>query len=469
MYEEGNKHLSLNWGSLIIKLVILAIIVFAAGWIYIKITNKSGASNKTTIADNNSEYINNIATMKNAAIEYFTESKLPEKVGSSEKVTLGQMINQKLIIDFTDDGKTCDTTSSYAQATKTADGNYALKVSLTCGKESDFIVTTIEKKECSNNSCSNTNTEDTNRNETTETKSNTNTNTSSNTSSSSNNSNSSNNASSSSKTTTTTTTTTKITIKVKCINGCCQTDCNNNTTGTKVRYYKYMKYSDWEIGYSTDSNAENKQQTVKTYNYCKKYNKTFYTTSYVTNKKTSGSYSYKIQFTDLPSDVNNVTLNSSSYFSNSTSDYQEYINSRGNLYMTGNTGKNNLVITDANSFKNSSLKSNNFTFSVGNVTKESNTWYTTINVNYTNLNGVTPYCVTSSGYYTYLVPIKFNISYTTECKRDLESNKNKYANYLATDEKNENIWFHRTKEYVWSKETSLSGYTYTGEYEDRTV
>ncbi len=145
MYEDGKKSLSLNWGSLAIKLVILAVIVFIAGWIFVKVTGNSSTKSSNTLADSNSEYINNINTMKTAAFEYFTKSKLPEKVGTTEKVTLAQMINQKLLIDFTNDGKTCDNNSTYIQTTKTADGDDALKVSLTCGKQSDFIVTTIEK------------------------------------------------------------------------------------------------------------------------------------------------------------------------------------------------------------------------------------------------------------------------------------------------------------------------------------
>ena len=41
MYEDGKKSLSLNWGSLAIKLVILAVIVFIAGWIFVKVTGNS--------------------------------------------------------------------------------------------------------------------------------------------------------------------------------------------------------------------------------------------------------------------------------------------------------------------------------------------------------------------------------------------------------------------------------------------
>lgn len=229
MYEEGNKSLNINWGSLIIKLVILALIMVVAGLVYVRVTKNTDTTKSKSIATSNSEFINNINTMKNAAIEYFTESKLPEKVGATKKLTLDEMINQKLVIDFSNEGKTCDTGKSYVQATKTADENYALKVSLTCGKQEDFIVSTIEKKTCKENCTDNNKT-----NEVVDNKQNSNNNNTSNgadTNNSSTNNNTSNNNSSQNssssqtnkqtKTTVTTKTTTKVTIKVKCINGCC--------------------------------------------------------------------------------------------------------------------------------------------------------------------------------------------------------------------------------------------------------
>ena len=500
MYEDGKKSLSLNWGSLLVKLVILAVIIFIAGWIFVKVTGNNSSGNKNTLADNNSEYINNINTMKTAAFEYFTKSKLPEKVGATEKVTLAQMINQKLLIDFTNDGKTCDTNSSYVQTTKTADGNYALKVSLTCGDESDFIVTTIEKDSCENSTCKadtensakevDTKKDTTTNKETNSSSTNTSKNTNkSNSNTTTTNTNKSNSSSASASTTTKTTVTTKVTIKISCTNGCCQTNCNNSadtkkeektdTTPTKVRYYKYIKYSDWSKGYSNASNAENKKQTalVTTYNYCKEYEKTYYTTSYVTDWTNVGKYSYEVQFTDLPSDVNDVAVvnSSKSYFGSSTSDYQAYINSRGALYMTGNTGKNDSRVTNAYTFRNSSLTKNNFGFTVSGAyyNKSQKYWATTITINYKNLNGVTAYYDSNLKTNVYFVPLKFDISYSRDntCIRDYESNKSKYTNYSMSDPKTEaeTTWMHRTYEYTWSKETKLDGYTYTGEYEDRTA
>ena len=89
----------------------------------------------------------NIQTMKDAAEDYYTTERMPSKVGDSTKMTLKEMIDKKLIIPFVDkDGKDCDTSKSFVKVTK-LENEYELKVSLTCGKESNYI---IEKIGCYN-------------------------------------------------------------------------------------------------------------------------------------------------------------------------------------------------------------------------------------------------------------------------------------------------------------------------------
>ncbi|HIS12502.1 MAG TPA: hypothetical protein IAB40_05260, partial [Candidatus Onthocola stercoravium] len=234
MYEEGNRKLSLNWGSLAIKLGILAVVVFVVCLIVTRFTgNNNNSSSSDSLAMGNTEYITNITSMKDAAFEYFTPSKLPEKVGGTEKLTLSQMLNQKLLIDFTQDGDVCDINSSYVQTTKTADGNYALKVSLDCGDKSDFIVTTIEEDTCTTGNCDNSNTNsdvviddtpiDTPDDNSDNGNSDDNIDNSNN-----NNSGSSSTGGSSSSSKVTTTVKTTVRIKITCSTGCCFNNCNNN-------------------------------------------------------------------------------------------------------------------------------------------------------------------------------------------------------------------------------------------------
>ncbi len=471
MYEEGNKRLSLNWGSLLIKLVILAAIVFIAGWIFIRITGNKTTKNNT-LANSNTEYITNITAMKTAAFEYFTASKLPEKVGGTEKLTLAQMINQKSLIDFTNDGKTCDTNSSYVQATKTADGNYALKVSLTCGDKSDFIVTTIEKSEVNNS----TNT--TNNNQT-----NSSTNTTTNNSSSTSNKNTSTTTTKKPSTTTTTkTVTTKTTVTVK-LNGTIITDKNNNnskpsepdkpvTTG-KVTYYKLVKYSPWIAGYGYGSNVENKQEKVGIADYCRINTKTYYTTGYITDYTTNNStYDYELQLTDInPYNVAYVKLESKSYLnSSSLTDYRAYMNQRDkDLYMTGNTGKYNVYFNNASDFRASSLKSSNFTFSVGQINYSSylDAYRTTVTINFKNKYGVTPYYDYKVGN-VYFVPLKFTVkvAYKDDCVTDTQDNWAAHVNTTQMNNRSKTMWVHRTYEYTWSKDKNLAGWEYTGYFQE---
>ena len=88
----------------------------------------------------NNVFRENVSYMQNAAKSYFTIDKLPEEVGQSSRLTLKQMEEMKLVIPFVDkDGKACDKEKSYADITKEESG-YSLKVNLTCGKESDYLI-----------------------------------------------------------------------------------------------------------------------------------------------------------------------------------------------------------------------------------------------------------------------------------------------------------------------------------------
>jgi hypothetical protein len=56
----------------------------------------------------------NVQTMKEAAEDYFTKERMPEKEGDSSKLTLQQMLDKKLVLPFLDkNGKECDLEKSY--------------------------------------------------------------------------------------------------------------------------------------------------------------------------------------------------------------------------------------------------------------------------------------------------------------------------------------------------------------------
>jgi len=99
----------------------------------------------------NKIYPENLQTMKIVGKNYFTKNNLPKEVGETIELTLWDMLQQKRVIDFVDkNGNSCDMHSSYVSATKTLDGEYALRVQLNCGEETEYIVDTIGcNKSCS--------------------------------------------------------------------------------------------------------------------------------------------------------------------------------------------------------------------------------------------------------------------------------------------------------------------------------
>lgn len=469
MYEEGNKHLSFNWVSLAIKIIVGAVIIFLIGWI-ISLAINGSKNSKNNVTSANSEYISNITAMKETAFEYFTLSKLPQKIGGTEKLTLTQMFNQKLLIDFSDNGKKCDTDASYIQATKTADGNYALKVNLECKDKSDFIVTTIEKEDikeiidnsvkdnctnCNNNTSTNNNTSNTTTNKPVN-----------NTTKKPSNSNS--------------TTTTKVTVTIGCTNGCCSFDCNGSNKPstkpeqpTKTRYYQYVKWSDWKLGTSNQFDAENKYQEVSLKKYCKYSTNTYYSMGYVTDStKKNSKYSYEIQFKNIdPDDVAYIGLWTNNYYSSSLTDYNAYINQRyEELHMTGNNYQAEANSASAYQMRDAALTKRNFTYSIESIYQIKDTYRTTININYKDHSNVDPYYDRKLGFNVYYVPLKFQVkvAYEDDCITDYSLRQWDYPNrmILNTNQK-EKTWTYRIPEYKWSTEKSLSGYEYTGKYEDR--
>lgn len=85
-------------------------------------------------------FANNVTRMKDAAIGYFTDERMPQKVGESKKLTLQEMYDLHLVLKMKDkDGKACSTTKSYVEMTKYTE-EYRLKVNLSCGDQEDYII-----------------------------------------------------------------------------------------------------------------------------------------------------------------------------------------------------------------------------------------------------------------------------------------------------------------------------------------
>jgi len=137
MYIEENERREGRFSMLkgfILRLILIIIFVLLLVK-FVPLPDMSGLDSLTAQIFNN-----NITTMKEAAIPYFTTERLPEKVGDSVTLTLKEMLDLKLLVPFVDkDGNTCDLTKSYVKLTKEKN-EYVMKVNLKCGSEEDYIL-----------------------------------------------------------------------------------------------------------------------------------------------------------------------------------------------------------------------------------------------------------------------------------------------------------------------------------------
>lgn len=139
MYEEKEKRkIEIRWKPLLIKIAILLVVVFLVLWI-ISLFNRE--------EEKASNFEVNFSSMRNAATEYFTGSRLPSELNESTSITLEEMFERNLLIEFQDEnGEACDLVNSYAEATKISESDYRIEVRLVCSNESDTIINTVRRE-----------------------------------------------------------------------------------------------------------------------------------------------------------------------------------------------------------------------------------------------------------------------------------------------------------------------------------
>lgn len=156
MYNENNVKINIDWKSLILKVVLVILAILLIIWIF-PMPKLDTFYNKV--------YNDNLNTMKEAAENYFTADKLPTNTGSSVTIKLQDMLDKKLVTNFTDkNNNTCNASNSYAQATKTENDNYVLKVQLACDEKTDYILENINTKNVINSNSNSNNNNNSNNN-----------------------------------------------------------------------------------------------------------------------------------------------------------------------------------------------------------------------------------------------------------------------------------------------------------------
>lgn len=82
----------------------------------------------------------NIKNIKDAAISYFTNARLPKELNESKKITLREMKEKKLVLNVRDaSANTCDGNKSYVEVTKGVN-EYIMKILLSCSDIEDHII-----------------------------------------------------------------------------------------------------------------------------------------------------------------------------------------------------------------------------------------------------------------------------------------------------------------------------------------
>ena len=148
MYEENNVtyKVGINWKDVLVKIILLILFILLLVWIFPR-------PNMSVFYD--SVYRDNVNTMRESARNYYTVDRLPKSVGEQTSMTLKEMVDNHLLIRFTDkNGKTCDESTSKVEVTKSSDSEYTLKVVLNCGETKDYILETIGcTTVCSSGTC----------------------------------------------------------------------------------------------------------------------------------------------------------------------------------------------------------------------------------------------------------------------------------------------------------------------------
>ena len=156
MYTEEYEKRGFPFRDFLLKLILVIVFVILLAWLLPKFiapainkTNNGSNTKSCPTANCNTSGINaltsqifadNLERMKNAAINYYTDERLPKEVGQYDKMTLSDMIGKKLIIALIDkNNKACDVEKSYVKITK-ADDEYILKVNLKDSEREDYIL-----------------------------------------------------------------------------------------------------------------------------------------------------------------------------------------------------------------------------------------------------------------------------------------------------------------------------------------
>ena len=137
MYNQENQGFSVR--DILIQIMFIILFVFIMIWLFPTKSNMEEQNNKLDVLTGNI-FNTNILTMKDAAVSYYTTNRLPKTLNAKEKMTLKEMLDKKLLVEFVDGkGNKCDINASYVEVIKLED-EYQMKISLTCTDNDAYII-----------------------------------------------------------------------------------------------------------------------------------------------------------------------------------------------------------------------------------------------------------------------------------------------------------------------------------------
>lgn len=142
MLEERNSSFSIR--NVLIQFLFVALFIFVLIWLFpmkSDLKNAVDGMNKDNVSVLYDQvFNNNIVAMKEAAKSYYTTPRLPKVVGEKVKMTLGDMLERKIILPFVDrEGQQCDLVDSYVEITKYEE-EFVMKINLKCGEQENYLL-----------------------------------------------------------------------------------------------------------------------------------------------------------------------------------------------------------------------------------------------------------------------------------------------------------------------------------------
>ena len=154
--NNNNKPLTHYIKNFLVGFLLIVILLLLLVWIFPtnSTIQKLLNNNKEQTNEFSNYFQENINLLKDVAESYFTLERLPKNEGDKVRITLGEMLEKKLLINLSDNkGKMCNIDNTYVEVTKKKT-EYEMKIYLSCGDDEDYVIVHLGCYDyCSNYIC----------------------------------------------------------------------------------------------------------------------------------------------------------------------------------------------------------------------------------------------------------------------------------------------------------------------------